>query len=220
MSFSRLDHIVIGAATLSQGVDYIQDMLGVHIHTEGLHERMSTHNRLMKLGNGIDLEIIAINPLAKPPSHPRWFVLDDADIKRRLEKRPQLLTWVVSIDNIFMAQKGSYIGPDTIIDMTCGNYQWRINVPIDGHLPESGFLPTVIQWRSNPHPTASLPDLGCTLQKIKIHHRNHVSYTRELKPIGAEKLVSIHSLPENTESYMIARIQSLTGIHELISHAN
>jgi hypothetical protein len=42
----------------------------------GVHEKMGTYNRVLKLGQGCYLEIIAINPKAQKPERPRWVELD------------------------------------------------------------------------------------------------------------------------------------------------
>ena len=57
---------------------------------------MGTHNHLMRLGRGIFLELIAVNPAAPAPTRPRWYGLDDPFVRARLAEGPQLLTWVVN----------------------------------------------------------------------------------------------------------------------------
>jgi hypothetical protein len=44
---------------------------------------MGTHNRLLKLGEGFYLELIAIDPQAPPPGRPRWFGLDRLELPVR-----------------------------------------------------------------------------------------------------------------------------------------
>jgi len=48
---NRLDHLVMAAETLQQGVDYIRKTMAVEIPQGGLHQSMATHNHLMQLGN-------------------------------------------------------------------------------------------------------------------------------------------------------------------------
>ena len=45
-----LDHLVIGAASLAQGADWLAERLGVTLPPGGAHPRMGTHNRLTALG--------------------------------------------------------------------------------------------------------------------------------------------------------------------------
>ena len=66
----------------------------------GVHIKMGTHNHLMQIGQGIFLEVIAVNPEIEPPNRPRWFGLDDAFIRQQIEIQSALLTWVVNTGNI------------------------------------------------------------------------------------------------------------------------
>ena len=59
---NRLDHIVIAAASLAQGGDFLRELLGVDIPAGGAHDAMGTHNLLMQLGEDRYLEVIAIDP--------------------------------------------------------------------------------------------------------------------------------------------------------------
>ncbi|MFZ8971709.1 MAG: VOC family protein, partial [Paracoccaceae bacterium] len=70
----KLDHVVLAAETLEEGVDYVQDRLGVSLDAGGQHDLFGTHNRLLGLGDCY-FEVIARNPLAKPAQRPLWFDL-------------------------------------------------------------------------------------------------------------------------------------------------
>jgi hypothetical protein len=72
MTDLRFDHLVIGAASLAQGVDWVEAELGVTLPPGGTHPRMGTHNRLTAVGPASFLEIIAVDPAAEPPPRPRW----------------------------------------------------------------------------------------------------------------------------------------------------
>lgn len=73
----NLDHLVIGAETLEQGVAFVERELGMRIPVGGIHELTGTHNHLMRLGESLFLEVIAFNPTGKAPQQPRWYGLDD-----------------------------------------------------------------------------------------------------------------------------------------------
>jgi hypothetical protein len=79
----EFDHLIIGAHTLEQGAAFIEALLGVQPQAGGRHVAMGTHNRVLKLGARAYLEVIAIDPAAAAPSRPRWFGLDDANIRRK-----------------------------------------------------------------------------------------------------------------------------------------
>ncbi len=54
------DHLAISAASLEQGALAVEAMLGVGLEPGGKHAFMGTHNRLLSLGPGEYLEVIAI----------------------------------------------------------------------------------------------------------------------------------------------------------------
>ncbi len=83
-----LDHIVIAAKTLKQGIDYVADHLGMEPQPGGQHTRIGTHNALLSLGADCYLEVIAIDPELPTPNRPRWFGLDQIDIQSQLEHSP------------------------------------------------------------------------------------------------------------------------------------
>ena len=81
---SQIDHLVVAAHSLQQGVDWCESVLGITPAAGGEHEKYGTHNRLFKIATpGFPVayfEIIAINPEAvieKKPPPTRWFDLDN-----------------------------------------------------------------------------------------------------------------------------------------------
>ena len=60
----QLDHIVIGASSLEQGLVWAKSTLGVDVPIGGRHEKMGTHNRVMNLGGD---RYLAIHILGKRP---------------------------------------------------------------------------------------------------------------------------------------------------------
>ena len=82
-----LDHLAI-ATTSIEGRE-LDELLGVDLSRGGKHERMGTHNRLLRLGPTSYLELISIDPQAPAPGHPRWFELDEPAMKASLAAGPQ-----------------------------------------------------------------------------------------------------------------------------------
>ena len=68
MALAELDHLVVSAATLAEGVAYVEEALGVAMAGGGEHAHMGTHNRLLSLGPSDYLEVIAVDPLYARPS--------------------------------------------------------------------------------------------------------------------------------------------------------
>jgi hypothetical protein len=57
MTTAHLDHLVLAAHSLTQGVEYIREKLGVEPQGGGQHASQGTHNRLLRLDRGCYLEI-------------------------------------------------------------------------------------------------------------------------------------------------------------------
>ena len=84
----ELDHLVVAAASLDEGVAWCERTLGVTPGPGGRHPLMGTHNRLLALAGeafpASYLEIIAIDPDAAAPRRVRWFGLDDPALQAAL----------------------------------------------------------------------------------------------------------------------------------------
>lgn len=217
---TKIDHLVIAARTLSQGVNYVKKILGVDMPYGGVHTKMGTHNHLMRLGKDIFLEIIAINPDIEPPNRPRWFGLDDPFIRRQIDTQPALLTWVVNTQNIQeLIQRSTFsFGKAELISR--GKLNWYFGLPEDGRLLAGGMLPYVIQWQTDKHPSVNMTDLGCNLDRLEIYHPYPQWLQSALSSIGASGLVRVHALPKNEVPYMIAYINSPLGIKKLCSRVD
>jgi Glyoxalase-like domain len=170
-----LDHLVVVAATLAEGVQWCEAVLGVTPGPGGQHPLMGTHNRLFDIsGEAFPLaffEIIAIDPAAPPPGRARWFGLDTLDLR----SGPRLLHWVArssAIDAQSQALRaaGFDIGPAIAAsrDTPQVRLEWHISVRDDGRLLAGGAMPTLIDWGRAPHPTVSMHAPGVTLQGLTL----------------------------------------------------
>jgi hypothetical protein len=177
---TQLDHIVIGATTLAQGVAWCEATLGVVPGPGGEHLNMGTHNRLLRISSdafpNAYLEIIAIAPhLAAPTAHPRWFDLDNPAIVTSLNTHgPQLLHWVAQTDDIHAAcaateQLGITLGqPQAVSRMTQrGLLEWTFSINASGERPMHGALPHLIQW-ADASPVVHMPLGSVGLSSVSI----------------------------------------------------
>src|SRR5690606_19513393 len=139
---------------------------------------------LVRLGQRLYLEIIAIDPQGEKPTRRRWFDLDDGDLQADLLDRPQLIHWVARTHDIerAVAIAGYDAGP--LLPLSRGQYRWRITVPEDGHRPGQGVLPTLIQWDSPAHPADALPRSGASLEQIAATHGDPNPIRRSLAKLG------------------------------------
>ena len=179
MPASRLDHLIVTAASLEEGVAHVRRALGVEMQKGGEHVRMGTHNFLLKLGENLYLEVIAANPAVPHPGRPRWFELDSV-------KAPRLATWVARCDDIHAAASASTVPLGKVEAMSRGNFEWLITVPEDGRLRLGGLAPTLLQWRSKTHPGETLKDLGCSLVRFEGSHPQPEQVRDFLSSVGFE----------------------------------
>ena len=209
---NRLDHIVLAADSLQQGVDYVRELLGVDIPKGGFHQTMATHNHLMQLGNEAYLEVIAIDPDAGQPPHPRWFALDEAVMRAALAREPRLITWVMNTPDIHQLVESIDFDIGSPTPLSRDSLRWEIALTDDGRLLNGGMLPYCIQWHSQPHPSHGMADLGSHLQTLTLHHNRPQWLADRLAALGADHLVKIEPLPDDTAPYLSATIETPTGI--------
>ena len=160
-----MDHLVVAARTLDEGSAWIEAKLGVAPGPGGKHATMGTHNRLLHIGAGRYLELMAIDPEAPAPGRPRWFDLDDPGVRAELARGPALIHWVERTDDLERALR-DHPEPLEILSFARGDYRWRMGIRRDGRRPGGGTLPTLIQWEGSLHPADALPDRGCRLERF------------------------------------------------------
>jgi hypothetical protein len=214
---TRIDHLIIGAASLEQGETFVEEKLGVAIPYGGAHEKMGTHNRLLRLGGEVYLEVLAVNPDGEPPESPRWCGLDDPHVSRRLKRQPTFLTWVVNTNDIekLLRRTAFDFGKSRLLSR--GNLSWYFGLPDDGRLLAGGMLPYVIEWQTDSHPSSNMADAGCRFCGLDIHHPYPVWLRFVLESIGAADLVRIHPLQKNRSPYLVAHIETPAGPKDLRS---
>jgi Glyoxalase-like domain len=121
---SQIDHIVVVARTLEQGVAWCEATLGITPEMGGEHPQFGTHNQLFKIATPnfplAYFEIIAIknnainnvannaantsaidkNTSSSKDSKARWFDMDDAVLQAAIAKEPRLVHFVAQTDDI------------------------------------------------------------------------------------------------------------------------
>ena len=181
---AQIDHLVIAAASLAQGVQWCEDTLGISPGPGGEHPLMGTHNRLITLASPefptAYLEIIAIHSGAlygRSNWAGRWFDLDNADLQLALRQNgPQLIHFVASTAQasagaLALAQLGLDRGPllEASRMTPHGLLEWKITVRDDGQRLLNGTLPTLIEWGAV-HPAHNMAASGVSLQALTVCH--------------------------------------------------
>jgi hypothetical protein len=177
---THLDHLVVVAPTLEAGAAWVRAALGADLRAGGRHDRMGTHNLLLRLGPDAYLEVIATDPAAPPPGRPRWFGLDDL----APDAEPRLAAWVARTEDVDATAAASPEPLGAVEPMSRGDLTWRLTVPPGRSLPLGGAGPLLIQWDTGPHPAERLPDDGCELVGLTVTHPDHERVGRLLAVIG------------------------------------
>ena len=205
---ARLDHLVVLADTLAQGVAWCEATLGVTPGPGGEHALFGTHNRLLALGGAgyplAYLELIAINSGAagdtgsSASGRKRWFDMDDEALRRRVRsKGPRLIHWVARVPDVHAASAAlatrGVDGGDVLRAnrMTPrGLLEWQIGVRPDGRRLMDGCLPTLIEWGAV-HPAASMPVSGLALQSFTLRHPRAADLRGALQAVGLDQVAVV-----------------------------
>lgn len=169
---AQVDHLVVAARTLAEGVQWCEATLGITPGPGGKHPLMSTHNRLFSVTSEAFpkayFEIVAIDPDAPPPGRARWFGLDALD----LSSGPRLITFVartIALDASLAALlDAGFDGGRALAasrETPAGWLRWRIAVRDDGAMLCGGAMPTWIEWGEH-HPASSMPASGVSLRSL------------------------------------------------------
>ena len=170
---------------------------------------MGTHNRLLKLGEKLYLEVLAVNPAAPRPDRPHWFQLDEPGSV----KTPRLASWAARCDDIEAAAAASPVPLGKVTPMSRGNLEWLITIPDDGRLALDGLAPALIQWRSKTHPGGTLKDMGCSLLRLEGFHPRPDAVTDLLKSIGFQGELAV----SKGEPRLVAHVRTPSGVRRLSS---
>ncbi len=231
---TQIDHLVVVAKSLDQGVQWCEATFGITPGLGGEHAQFGTHNRLFKIATPANplayLEIIAINgAAARPSSAPRkrWFDMDDESMRTAVGVEPRLVHFVASTTDIQAGRAALRAleidrGPAVQANRHSrrGLLQWQITVREDGQRLFNGALPTLIQWGkaddADPlrlHPRNSLPRSGVSLQTLAVTHPSADKLQLAYQAIGLTG-VAISAGPANVN----ATFQSPRGVVTLSSH--
>ena len=224
---ASLDHLIIAAPSLAEGVQWCQDTLGILPGPGGEHPLMGTYNRLLRIGS-VDfprayLEIIAIHSgatSARPDGARRWFDLDNVDLQAQLAKSGPRLTHFVAATADAAAgvaalrrlglDRGEVLQASRATPQ--GLLSWKITVRPDGQRLFDGALPTLIQWQGV-HPSDSMPDSGITLQSLQLCHPRFEELRSACDAIGLSGIGMAAGAPD-----VIATLQTPRGEVRLNSH--
>lgn len=209
------DHLVITAPSLDAGVAHVESILGVSLSPRrgGEHAGHGTHNALLNLGDEFYLEILAINPAAPVPDHPRLFGLSTADLSK-----PRVHHWIARSDDVnaaAAAAKSARFDVGEPKPMQRGELKWHLTLRDDGGLAADGAFPSLIEWGvSHPHPVApGLPDVGARFVRLEIRHPDAEELKKAFVASGLDDARVVVS--DEPGPVLSAVISTPTGEHTL-----
>ena len=155
----ELDHLIVGARDLDEGIAYLEKLSGYRAAYGGSHPGRGTRNALLKLGHHSYLEILAPDP--EQPAlvwHKELPTLDEPRLVGYAERVNDINTLAVHLKKrgveLFGPTPGSRTLPNGDI------LRWTLLLRADDR---EGILPFYIAWDSNsPHPSDDAPG-GCLL---------------------------------------------------------
>ena len=223
---AQVDHLVIAASTLEEGVAWCERTLGITPNPGGEHPLMGTHNRLFSIASAqypkAYFEIIAINKVAvcaRKQGLKRWFDLENEALKQQLKQSgPQLIHFVASTPRAVPAMQAlAALGIDRgeLLEASRmtphGVLSWKITVRADGQRLMNGTLPTLIEW-GDVHPSSNMTDSGITLQSLTASQPDAQALRAAYAAIGLQG-VTVSQGPAN----LTATLQTSRGLVTLES---
>ncbi len=186
---AAVDHLLLGAADLDQGIAWFEKLTGVKAAIGGVHPGRGTRNALVSLGGRQYLEIIAPDPAQTAYNF-------QIDIRRLAE--PRLITWAAATSDIngiaqkaraaghqiFGPRDGSRARPDGKL------LKWKsLGVLSQFGIGSVDPIPFFIEWAADSlHPSQDSPK-GCELQSFEMEHPDPAAVIDMLRKLGIEAKV-------------------------------
>lgn len=200
-----IDHLVYASATLEQGMNEIEALLGVRPVRGGRHLQYGTHNALLSLGPQTYLEVIARDPDVPAPDQGALVDIPaDAD--------SGLVTWVLRAEDIEAVAEsgrdaGVPLGPvaSGMREKPDGStLRWKLTDPYA--MPMQGAVPFLISWGKTVHPATVVPP-GGRLVELRIEHPDAEGLRRALAAVGADVTVV-----RGDTFHIVATIRTANGL--------
>ena len=203
-----VDHLVYAVPDVPAGVAEMEARLGVSFSPGGSHPGLGTRNALLRLGDGVYMEVVGPDPEQPTPPDGLWL----ADGGPAL---PALVTWASPSSDLKSQAAGparSLLGPMRSMSRRNDDgsiLSWTLTMPVRP-LPRAGIVPFFIDWGDSVHPSAALPDAGVRLTGLVARHPEPVAVATELAALGVEMHV------ERGEPGLHATLQRRDGTRILL----
>lgn len=188
----KLDHITVIAPSLAEGVAHVRDRLGLSVPFGARHLYMGTHNHRLQLGDGVYLEIVALDPDGIDPGRARWFNLDAAPtVRAEWDAGRRLRGWVAATTAMadILATHGGIFGREVALPPE--DPAFGFSIPDNGALPLDGAAPSLIDHRGDPTSMDEIPDLGARLRSLTLETPDPEAISGLYRTLGVADVVSI-----------------------------
>jgi len=190
---AAVDHLLLGAADLGEGMAWVEEATGVKAMIGGSHPGVGTRNALISLGGRQYLEIIAPDP-EQAAYKPVAF-----QTELRALTQPRLFAWAAATDDITAVAdtalrmalpvagptEGSRERPDGRV-LRWQSLLIRNRFNVNGAEP----IPFFIEWAAgSPHPSQDSPE-GCELLSFEFEHITARRLMSALQSLGIEAKVT------------------------------
>lgn len=91
----RIDHVIYATADLDAAAAGVQDRLGLTVVAGGRHDGLGTHNRIVPLGDGSFIELLAVADRQEAERSPLGVAL-----LAGIEHGDGLLGWAVAVEDV------------------------------------------------------------------------------------------------------------------------
>jgi hypothetical protein len=190
---AQLDHIVVAARSLDEGIAQFERLTGVTPTIGGKHPGRGTENALVSLGSGAYLEILA-------PQAGATLSTDDEPLRGIATLT--IIDWAIAVPEVDAAvaslQTAGFVTspprPGARLTPSGERLDWMTFA-----LPDVRTAPFFIRWSPNTrHPSTTVPS-GCTLERFVVHDPDADRLTAVLRALGAEGIV-VHGGPASVEA--------------------
>ena len=186
---TALDHLILGAADLDRGIEWVESLTGVKAVIGGRHPGAGTRNALISLGGRRYLEILAPDPRQTVYSSPM-------DV--RSLTTPRLFTWAAATTDIEEVAKRARGGGHEVLGPVDGSrarpdgrlLQWKtLRLRSESRAQDIQAIPFFIEWAAGSlHPSQDSPT-GCELEWLEFEHPDPGRVTVVLTKLGIEAKV-------------------------------
>jgi len=177
-----IDHIVWAVPDLDKAITDFEEQSGVRPVIGGKHESLGTYNALVGLGDGMYLELIAVDPSTEVEA-PRWMGVDKITESR-------VTRWAIKSDQL---EKDAEVlkayhpfhgeinqGQRTLEDGSI--LSWALTMPQPTPMVE--VVPFLLDWSGSSHHPSERLSAECKLVSLRLSHPDPYGISNVISSFG------------------------------------